>query len=39
VHTDIGNNFVKAINLKTKQPVAKEAPLHDNDVIEIMTSK
>jgi ribosome-binding ATPase YchF (GTP1/OBG family) len=39
VHTDIGNNFVKAINLKTKQPVAKEAPLHNNDVIEIMTSK
>jgi ribosome-binding ATPase YchF (GTP1/OBG family) len=39
VHTDIGNNFVKAINLKTKQPVAKEAPLQNNDVIEIMTSK
>ena len=39
VHTDIGNNFVKAINLKTKQPVAKEAPLNNNDVIEIMTSK
>jgi hypothetical protein len=39
VHTDIGKNFVKAINLKTKQPVAKEAPLNNNDVIEIMTSK
>ena len=39
VHTDIGDNFVKAINLKTKQPVAKDAPLNNNDVIEIMTSK
>lgn len=39
VHTDIGNNFVKAIDLKTKQPVAKDAPLNNNDVIEIMTSK
>ena len=39
VHTDIGDNFVKAINLKTKQPVAKDAPLSNNDVIEIMTSK
>ena len=39
VHTDIGDHFVKAINLKTKQPVAKDAPLENNDVIEIMTSK
>jgi len=39
VHTDIGDTFVKAINLKTKQPVAKDAPLNNNDVIEIMTSK
>ena len=39
VHTDIGDNFVKAINLKTKQPVAKDAPLNNNDVVEIMTSK
>ncbi|MBW2991114.1 redox-regulated ATPase YchF [Candidatus Woesearchaeota archaeon] len=39
VHTDIGDNFVKAINLKTKQPVAKDAPLNNNDVIEMMTSK
>ena len=39
VHTDIGNNFVKAINLKTKLPVGKDQPLENNDVIEIMTSK
>lgn len=39
VHTDIGNNFVKAINLKTKQPVAKDSPLNNQDIIEIMTSK
>ncbi len=39
VHTDIGNNFVKAINLKTKLPVGKDQALKNNDVIEIMTSK
>ncbi|MCH8329756.1 MAG: redox-regulated ATPase YchF, partial [Nanoarchaeota archaeon] len=39
VHTDIGNNFIKAIDLKTKQVVGKEHALKNLDVIEIVTSK
>ncbi len=39
IHTDIGKNFVKAINLKTNLPIGKEQPLENNDVIEIMASK
>ncbi len=39
VHTDIGNNFIKAIDLKTKQAVGKEHILKNRDVIEIVTSK
>jgi len=39
LHTDIGNNFIKAINVKTKQAVGKEYLLKNLDVIEIKTSK
>ena len=39
VHTDIGNNFIKAIDQKTKLVVGKEHQLKHNDVIEIVTSK
>jgi len=39
VHTDIGNNFIKAIDLKTKQVIGKEHVLKNGDVIEIVTSK
>lgn len=39
VHTDIGNNFIKAINQKTKLIVGKEHKLRHGDVIEIITSK
>lgn len=39
VHTDIGNNFIKAIDLKTKQVIGKEHQLKNRDVIEIVTSK
>ena len=39
VHTDIGNNFVKAIDQKTKFIVGKEHLLKNRDVIEIVTSK
>lgn len=39
LHTDIGNNFVKAIDVKTKRPVGKEYLLKHRDVIEIATSK
>jgi len=39
VHTDIGNNFIKAVDLKTKQIVGKEHLVKNLDVIEIITSK
>src|SRR3989338_11580830 len=35
IHTDIGNHYVKAINVKTKLPLAKEYELKNRDVIEI----
>ncbi|MEM4230408.1 MAG: redox-regulated ATPase YchF [Candidatus Pacearchaeota archaeon] len=37
LHTDIGNNFVKAINVKTKQAVGKDYQLKHRDAIEIIT--
>ena len=39
VHTDIGNNFIKAIDQKTRLVVGKEHKLRNGDVIEIVTSK
>ena len=39
VHTDIGNNFIKALDQKTKLIVGKEHKLKHRDVIEIVTSK
>jgi hypothetical protein len=39
IHTDIGNNFIKGVNLKTKQVIGKEHQLKNRDVIEIVTSK
>lgn len=39
LHTDIGKNFVKAIDVKTKRPVGKEYLLRNRDVMEIATSK
>lgn len=37
LHTDIGNGFVKAIDIKTKQAVGKEHKLKNGDGLEIMT--
>jgi ribosome-binding ATPase YchF (GTP1/OBG family) len=37
LHTDLGNNFVKAINARTKQAVGKDHPLNHRDGIEIIT--
>jgi len=39
LHTDIGNHFIKAIDVKTKKPVGKGYTLKNRDVIEIVTSK
>jgi ribosome-binding ATPase len=38
IHTDIGNKYVKALNVKTKLPLAKETMLQHRDVVEIKTS-
>lgn len=37
VHTDLGKNFIKAIDVKTKKPVGKEHKLKHRDGIEIIT--
>jgi ribosome-binding ATPase len=39
LHTDIGDNFIKAIDVKNKKPVGKDYILKNRDVIEIATSK
>ena len=39
LHTDIGKNFVKAIDVRTKKPVGKEYVLRHRDMIEIAVSK
>lgn len=39
LHTDIGNHFVKAIDVKSRRPVGKDYLLRNRDVIEIATSK
>ena len=38
IHTDIGNKFAKAIDVKKKMPLAKDYKLKHLDVIEIKTS-
>ena len=38
LHTDIGKNFVKAIDVKKRIPVGKDYKLKNRDVIEIKTS-
>lgn len=37
IHSDLGNNFIKAINAKTKQTIGKEYELKHRDGIEIIT--
>ena len=39
LHTDLGNNFIKAIDVKTRRPVGKDYILKNRDVIEILTGK
>jgi ribosome-binding ATPase len=38
LHTDIGDKFIKAVDVRTKTPVGKDHPLKHRDGIEIMTS-
>ena len=39
LHTDFGNNFVKAVDVRTKLPLGKEHALKHLDIVEIFTSK
>jgi len=39
IHSDLGNNFVKAMDVKRKLPVGKEHKLLHGDVVEIMARK
>ncbi len=39
LHTDIGNGFIRAIDVKTKQIIGKEHELKYGDVIEIIFNK
>lgn len=39
IHTDIGNKFIRAIDVRTKMTVGKEHRLKHRDVVEIITAK
>lgn len=39
LHTDLGKNFIRAIDVKTKRAVGKEYKLKHRDVIEIVSGK
>ena len=39
VHTDIGKNFIRAIDVRTKRVIGKEQKLKNRDVIEIVVKK
>jgi len=39
IHSDLGNNFIRAIDVKTKRTVGKEHLLKPGDVVEIISSK
>lgn len=39
LHTDLGDNFVRAVNIRTKQSMKKDQVLKHRDMIEILHSK
>ena len=39
LHTDLGNHFIKAIDVRSKKPIGKDYILRHRDVIEIVTNK
>ncbi|NYZ77268.1 TGS domain-containing protein, partial [Candidatus Micrarchaeota archaeon] len=39
LHTDMGEGFIKAVNVKTKLPLGKEHALKHRDVIELFFKK
>jgi (p)ppGpp synthase/HD superfamily hydrolase len=36
LHTDFGEHFIRAVDVKTKKMVGREHPLKNRDVIEII---
>ncbi len=39
LHSDFGNNFIRAIDVKSKKTVGKDHPLKHCDVVEIISGK
>ena len=39
LHTDLGKNFIKAIDVRTKRAVGKDYVIKNRDILEIITSK
>ena len=39
LHSDLGNNFVRAVDIRTKKSLKKDSPLKHRDMIEILHSK
>ena len=39
IHTDLGNKFIRAIDVKTKRTVGKDHQLKSGDVVEIISNK
>lgn len=39
IHTDFGDTFIRAIDVKSKRTVGKEHLLHSGDVVEIVSNK
>jgi len=39
LHTDFGKHFVKAIDVRSKLPIARDGALKHLDIIEIMANK
>jgi ribosome-binding ATPase YchF (GTP1/OBG family) len=39
LHTDFGNNFVKAMDVRTRMPIGKDHKLKHRDILEIMANK
>ena len=39
LHKDLGDNFIKAINVRDKRPIGKDYKLNNRDIIEIVSRK
>ena len=39
LHTDLGKNFIKAYDVRSKRVIGKEYKIKNRDIIEIITKK